>query len=236
MSDLTFRFKEFSVEHSRSSMKVGVDGVLIGAWSSVEGESGLDIGCGCGLIALMVVQRNSRASVLGIDIDEESVEESARNFANSPWSGRLKAKWKDFGNFVFREENEAEFDFVVSNPPFFTSGVTDPKTPREKARHMSALSLAMLIKGSERLLAQGGTLSVILPYDKLKEIKAVKELALERLCFVANKPGAKFKRIMAQFRKGEANQLAEELLYIRDEKGNYSEKYKALTSDFYLNF
>lgn len=229
-----FTFKQFKVCHGKSSMKVGVDGVLIGSWGEVEGARGLDVGCGCGLIALMAAQRNQAALVDAIDIDPQSAEEASENFRKSSWADRLKACLKDAMELA--EESFETYDFIVSNPPFFHSGIR-PASSREKARHLGNLSPQALITLAAKTLKPGGTLSMIFLYEDTEEIiKEAKKLEfwLERICLVADKPGKRPKRTMVHFRKGESVSCLEETLYIRDGEGQFTEAYKDLTKEFYL--
>lgn len=229
-----FTFKQFRVSHGKSSMKVGVDGVLIGSWGGVEGIRGLDVGCGCGLIALMAAQRNPTALVEAIDIDPQSVEEAGENFRMSPWAERLKARLRDAMELA--EETIETYDFIISNPPFFHSGIR-PASSREKARHLGNLSPQALITLASKTLKPGGTLSMIFLYEDTEEIigEANKQdLWLERICLVADKPGKRPKRTMVLMRKGKGSSCTEETLYIRDEDGQFTEAYRELTKEFYL--
>lgn len=234
-----FKFKEFAVAHSRSSMKVGVDGVLIGAWGSVEGSRGLDAGCGCGLIALMAAQRNKDCEVEAIDIDEESVAEAQLNFSRSPWTSRLVVRHVNINTLVENAEYIGKYDFILSNPPFFSAGLAELGTPREKARHEDTLSPLLLLEYSLKLLKKGGRLSMIFPFelaDYIKEIARQAGWGIQRICAVADKPGKTPKRMMVETVKGMPVETKKETLFIRDEKGEYSEEYKKLTGAFYLNF
>lgn len=236
-----FRFKQFEVHHGKSSMKVGVDGVLAGAWGSVVGEHGLDIGCGCGVIALMCVQRNPSCLVTAIDIDGPSAEEAAFNFSNSPWLSRLKAERQDAAAEGFLMENKGLYDFIVSNPPFFNSGVRNPETSREKARHQGTLSPEMLVSLSSTLLKESGTLTMIIPAEQIEDLtrtalKKTSGLSMEKVCLIADRPGKMPKRALVLLRKERESVLETTVLYIRNEDGEYSDEYKALTRDFYLKF
>lgn len=234
-----FQFKQFKVFHYRSSMKVGVDGVLIGAWGEIGGLRGLDIGCGCGLIALMALQRNSQCVVEGIDLDESSILEAGENFQKSPWSSRAILKQADAIEFAEVVENQEKYDFILSNPPFFRSGILAPSTSREIARHEGRLSPPSLLNLGYKLLKPGGTLSFIMPSTNWTET-AYQGMQLEKKCLVSDRPGKDPKRVMLTFRKEnkpcDIAEIATEFLEIRDSDGNYSEKYKKLTKDFYLLF
>lgn len=230
----TFRFKQFTLRHSRSSMKVGIDGVLIGAWGEVAGTRGLDIGCGCGLIALMAAQRNSRAEIKAIDIHRDSVDEAAENFLKSPWFNRLTALRIDAEDFAEDCCNHNRYDFILSNPPFYKAGISSPITPREKARHEGLLSPVKLIAIGERLLKPGGTLSLIMPFCNIHEIVGQHSIQIERLCRIADRPETVPKRIMVRLRKVEKSPITNEILFIRNSSGEYTEAYRTLTSAFYL--
>lgn len=234
-----FRFRRFSVSHYKSSMKVGVDGVLIGCWGNATGSKGLDAGCGCGLIALMCAQRNPLCSIDAVDIDAPSIEEAQYNFNNSPWSARLKAVHSDLSIMAGLAENAGKYDFIISNPPFFDSGIK-PVGSREIARHQSIFNPYSLIFYSSRLLKDNGTLSMILTYDGLKDLNSANGMLLERICIVSNKPDSIPKRAMVTLRKvgieDDSNKnVTEEFLMLRNNDGSYSEEYLSLTRDFYLN-
>ena len=172
-----FRFKKFEVSHSRSSMKVGVDGVLIGCWvRASEAGTILDVGTGCGVVALICAQRFPEASIRGIDIDAESVDEANFNFNNSLFSGRLQAEIKDFLEMPETER----FDLIISNPPFFSSGVKSVETAREKARHELSLPLSALIAKARRLMTDMGVLALVLPVDRFEDL--VEATRLYGLC------------------------------------------------------
>ena len=131
-----FRFKQFTVCDERSAMKIGTDGVLVGAWADVEDDWRiLDVGTGTGLIALMLAQRNASAKIVGIDISHEAVEEARDNFSRSPWATRLSAIEGDVCGF----EGSEKFDHIVSNPPYFVDSLHSPDALRTMARHTSSL-------------------------------------------------------------------------------------------------
>ncbi|MCH5240633.1 MAG: methyltransferase [Muribaculaceae bacterium] len=239
METSVFRFKEFRVEHSRSSMKVGVDAVLLGAWAvSIKKEPYiLDVGTGCGVIALMLAQRYPAATIQGIDIDEASISEAQTNINNSPWGSRLSAALKRFPEDILNSSQR--YDLIVSNPPFFDSGVKNPTTPREKARHQAALSPYSLIENSPSLLNTGGSLCMIIPYEILaKVMKLVEEkgLCVNKVCYVKNNIKRPVKRVMIEIgfpKEKEDNVEVEHLILF--ENGEPTPAYRALTGIFYLN-
>lgn len=238
MKDGLFQFKRFSVAHTHSSMKVGVDAVLIGAWADCSGDSILDVGTGCGVIALMMAQRNKHASILGIDVDEGSVDEATLNFLHSDWKERLEAKHISFSNLI--EEEDMRFDRIISNPPYFDSGIKDFTTSRIIARHQGELSPTELLRGGAIMLSDSGKLSMIVPSDFFEGLKVKGEMEglwLERACFVRGKPRKYPKRVMMEFCKNEkAKELLIENMIMFDDNGLPTEEYRALTHDFYLKF
>ncbi len=228
-----FRFKQFSVVNDRTAMKVGTDGVLLGAWCPVEGARRvIDVGTGCGVIALMIAQRNPDALIDGIDIDLPSIEEAGLNFARSPWENRLKAQQQDFNAMVA----DQRYDLVVSNPPFFTNGILPDGAARTTARHTLSLSYRQLIEGSERLLSDDGSLALISPTDAEREIieaAAFSSLPLRRLTRVIPVEGAAPKRTLWLLSRRNIP-YREDSLTITRADGTFTPEYTALTHPFYL--
>lgn len=230
-----FRFKQFSAAHSRSSLKIGVDGVLIGAWGTAVGKMGIDIGCGCGLIALMAAQRNPDAQIKGVDIDMPSIEEAGENFKASRWSGRLSAELADVIDESWLSDNNESYDFIISNPPFFNAGLKQLRTSREKARHEGRLSPKTLLDVAERILRPGGTLSMIMPAESLNDVTVSRRMKIHNICLVSDRQGKAPKRAMGIFYKDkDTEEIRIDRLYIHEEDGSYSESYRKLTSPYYL--
>lgn len=228
-----FRFKQFSVVNDRTAMKVGTDGVLLGAWCPVEGARRvIDVGTGCGVIALMIAQRNPDALIDGIDIDQPSIEEACLNFARSPWGDRLTAQQQDFNAIVA----DQRYDLVVSNPPFFTNGILPDGAARTTARHTLSLSYRQLIEGSERLLSDDGSLALISPTDAEREIieaAAFSSLPLRRLTRVIPVDGAAPKRTLWLLSRRNIP-YREDSLTITRADSTFTPEYTALTHPFYL--
>lgn len=248
MSTPYFRFKQFTVWHDRCAMKVGTDGVLLGAWAGASEPSEeasqsaetssikriLDIGTGSGLIALMLAQRFPNAIIDGIDIDPSAVLQAKDNFSASSFSTRLHA----YSSPLQEWQPQEKYDMIVSNPPYFSNSLLCPDDLRTKARHAESLSFAELLAHSNRLLTQAGTLSLVLPAEAEKAI--MKEARLQhlycvRLCRVhttANKPA---KRILVTFsHQTLATTLAPDMLCLSAPDHPRSPAYSALTQDFYL--
>lgn len=241
-----FRFKQFAVWHHRSSMKVGVDGVLIGCWTDLtEAKRILDVGTGCGLIALIMAQRSPYSEIIGIDIHEDSVMEARLNVESSPWKGRIKifnASFTD-NKTISEDWSRGKFDLLISNPPYFDSGVTVINTARERARHQSDLSPFSLLNGAKTLLNPEGSVSMVIPYDicdSVEEFARSSGFRLIRKCLVRGHNSAQYKRVLLQWRKSEKGSdmsvCKPEFLTLEISPGIPSQDYLKLCSDFYLKF
>ena len=146
MSNSYFQFKQFTVFHDRCAMKVGTDGVLLGAWTRTgQGCSILDIGTGTGLIALILAQRIPDARITAVELDREAALQAAENVRNSPWAARIEVVEADIRQYATRVSHP--FDIIVSNPPFFNSSLHSPSEARTQARHTDSLSYAELFQG-----------------------------------------------------------------------------------------
>ena len=229
-----FRFKQFAVEQDDVAMKVGTDGVLLGAWANCEGAKRiLDIGTGTGVIALQMAQRNSQAQIQAVEIDEAAAKRARANFDNSPWAERLEVE-----QTAVQEFNSAEkFDLIISNPPYFVDSLLPPDAKRSTARHTHDLSFEELDKAVCRLLANDGRFALILPTAEFEKYLTITHLYLARRCDVYPKVGADVKRVMAEFAKLETSDVKRETITIEQEKrGDYTDEYRTLTKDFYLKF
>jgi len=185
-----FQFKQFRIVQERSAMKVGMDGVLIGAWADVSDTANiLDVGTGTGLIALMMAQRSPLASIDAIEIDQQAFKESVLNVNESPWNDRIKVTCISFQEFLKRPEKK--YDLIISNPPYFSNGVKAPDLIRSRARHDDELPLNELIAGIAQLLNARGSAALILPVVSLAELRrtlVVSNLNLSRICHVKPNP------------------------------------------------
>ena len=231
-----FRFKQFEVHQQRSAMKVGTDGVLVGAWASVQPEDRaiLDIGTGTGLIALMLAQRNPEAKVIGVEIDAESAAQARENVDRSPWSDRVEIVESAVQEFATDER----FDLIVSNPPYFVDSLKCSDDSRTTARHTDSLSFAELMRSAARLLKPEGRFAVIVPAEAALSVIAAGSLHLLRRCDVMTKPTAGApKRVMLEFSPQFGGAAVRETLTIGDGTARgYSPEYRALTREFYLKF
>lgn len=214
-------------------MKVGTDGVLLGAWARGGGRI-LDIGTGTGLIALMMAQRFAGAHVTAVEIDGDAASQASANVAQSPFAGRIAVVESSIQEFC----PEGKFDSMVSNPPFFTGSMKNPDSQRATARHADTLSYSGLFAAVRRLLAGGGEFSAVIPDDCLAEFTAAAYLAhlvLARRCAIRTTPRKRPKRYLVAFRHDTdcvAAETDEQCLMRAD--GTRSEWYESLTGDFYL--
>ena len=232
-----FTFKQFHIGHSRCAMKVGTDGVLIGAWCRLPSSGRiLDIGTGTGLIAVMAAQRASGCMVTGIDIDAECVAQARDNAASSPWGGRIGIEQCALQEFFPTHR----FDAIVSNPPYFEESLLPPDARRTAARHTRSLTYAELVDGVVRLLDAEGRFSLILPAAESERFLSAAHgvLFLTRRCDVRTTLGSGVRRVMMEFAVSVPKLLPHiESLSIEDGGPmRYSGEYRALTRDFYLKF
>lgn len=239
MRQATFRFKRFAVLNDRAAMKVGTDGVLLGAWcpepEGVEDRAlrVLDVGTGSGLIALMLAQRCPTAAIDAIDIDPEAVVEARVNVANSPWAERIAVAEADFATMAVEAER---YDVVVSNPPFFV-GLQSPDARRAQARSSASLAPRQLVAQAAAMLRPGGRLAVVYPQAMKPELTALAiehGLSVERVTDVATRPGLPPKRFLAAFRKGPVPAPLFDTLTLEAPDHTRSPQYAALTAAFYL--
>jgi tRNA1Val (adenine37-N6)-methyltransferase len=232
-----FQFKQFTVWHNQCAMKVGTDGVLLGTWAPINDklQTILDIGCGSGLIALILAQRNPSAHITGIDIDEGAYNQSRYNFNKSCWNNRLEALHTSLQ--TFSSNRSTQFDLIVSNPPFFSKSLKAPCQARSTARHNDFLPLEILMVQSEKLLKETGSIALILPVtDQNNCVKCAERVGLYcvRSTTVYPKPGASAKRILMVFKKNFHPLTADELTIETITRGVYTPEFEALTQAFYL--
>lgn len=233
MSD-GFTFRQFYVQHTGCAMKVGTDGVLLGAWALLSTNSSpqtiLDIGTGSGLIALMLAQRFPSATITGIDIDADAVNQAAHNFAVSPWADRLKAIHCPL------QQMQGTYELIVSNPPYFVNSLLNPNMGRATARHTQSLSYVDLIHRGAELLSDTGAMSIILPAEAEKQILLLADeigLHPNRICSICSKPESAYRRIMITLSRM-SEPLSFESLTLEDDNHGRSDEYKELTKEFYL--
>ena len=226
-----FKFKQFSIIQEKSAMKVGTDGVLLGCWVSCEKATNiLDIGCGTGLIALMLAQRNSKSNIIGIEIDKIASAEAQLNISNSDWEERIRIKHTPLQYFI----SKLKFYLIVSNPPFFLQNKSQQSM--DIARHTNLLSFEELIDNVSNLLSKKGIFSVVVPKNSEEyfcKIARIHKLYCNRVCNVKGNEKSEVKRVMIEFSFIKSVVLTEHLT-IEIARHNYTSKYLQLCKDFYL--
>lgn len=236
MSKDCFSFKRFTVYQDRCAMKVGTDGVLLGAWAQ-GGKSVLDIGTGTGLVALMMAQRFPFSSVEAIDIDGECCIQAEENVANSPFLKYIHIYRASLQNF-FNENRQIYFDAIVSNPPYFVNSLKSPDGKRTAARHSDSLPFSVLLRISCEFLGEGGTLSVVLPIEARNGF--VTEafhlgLYVSREVKIRTTPKKDPSRVLLEFQKQFSSLPDATEVTLMELDGTRSSWYRQLTGDFYLD-
>lgn len=231
-----FKFKQFSINQDKATMKVGTDGVLLGAWVSLDTniQKILDIGSGTGVIGLMLAQRHSEAEIDAIEIEENAYEQSVENFENSDWNNRLFCYNTSLKEF--QKEVDEKYDLIISNPPFYNSTFKDLEAKKAIAKHTISLTYSDLLNSTSKLLSTKGTCAFIIPYDEESnfiEIAKGCKLYPKRITRVKGNKSAVFKRSLIQF-SIELSQTEISELTIEIERHVYTAAYKKLVQDFYL--
>lgn len=232
-----FQFKQFSIEQDRCAMKIGTDGVLLGAWTPIENNpyNILDIGTGTGIIALMLAQRSAAQQIDALEIDEEAYEQATDNFENSPWNDRLFCFHAGLDEFV--EEPEEEYDLIISNPPFYSENYKSNDDKRDLARFQDAMPFEELIEAADLLLSENGIFSVIIPFKEEENFIATakeNELYPIKITRVKGTPSTGTKRSLLAFCRNKNTITIEDELIIEIERHSYTPQYIELTKDFYL--
>lgn len=233
MSNSSFQFKQFTIRHDRCAMKVGTDGVLLGAWAQIDNSKRiLDVGTGTGLISLQLAQRTIDTEIVAIEIDEAAAGQACENIARSPWADRVKIICNDFRNF----QTEEKFDLIVSNPPYFIDALKCPDEQRRLARHTGELNYELLFSRSANLLKEQGRVSIIIPSEAENVVidTAWKyKLLLHNRLRVYTKPGKPCRRVLLTLGFQEKECIEQEIC-IETLHHQYTPEYIALTKDFYL--
>ncbi len=232
-----FHFKRFSLSDSLCGMKIGTDGVLLGSIAAGY-PSGriLDAGTGCGLIALMVAQKN-RGHITALDIDPLAIRQASQNVISSPWADRIRVIHSSLQEYS--QNSTRKYDLIVSNPPFFHNSLQSKCSQRNSARHSSLLAPEELIVAAKNLLSEEGKILLIIPAEQdnlFGELVHDQSLYITGRLWIIPAPGKSPKRLVIEI-SGSNHHLKENSLVIETrERHHYSDEYKKLTQDYYLNF
>lgn len=232
-----FNFKQFTVQQDKCAMKIGTDGVLLGAWCPVDNNpfSVLDIGAGTGILSLMLAQRSHAEQIDALEIDEDAYEQCVENFENSPWSDRLFCFHAGLDEFV--DEPEDEYDLIISNPPFYSENYKTDDSQRDLARFQDALPFEELVEAADLLLSENGIFAVIIPYkeeERFIDLCAQVELFPVKVTRVKGTHTTPIVRSLLAFKRYELSILTADELVIEISRHEYTDEYIELTKDFYL--
>ncbi|WBL25972.1 tRNA1(Val) (adenine(37)-N6)-methyltransferase [Zunongwangia sp. HGR-M22] len=238
MSKKSFQFKEFEVHQDRCAMKIGTDGVLLGAWVELPENlnSILDVGTGTGIIALMLAQRSPAQLIDALEIDENAYEQAVGNFEASDWGDRLFCYHAEFGEFVEEMQDEEKYDLIISNPPFYNADYKTTSKERDMSRFQDALPFELLLEGSTYLLSENGTLAVIIPKNQEESFLTTAEnfqLFPKKITYVKGNQDSEIKRCLVLLGFDNTKTEKDELT-IEIDRHQYTEAYKNLVKDFYL--
>lgn len=237
MANDYFRFKQFTVMQRNTAMRVGTDGVLLGAWADVSGATeALDIGTGTGIIAIMLAQRNSVLRIDAVELDKDSADEARMNASNSPWKERITVYHLSFMQYL--QDTDKSFDLIVSNPPYFNRSLKPSDRRREIARHSESLPYDQLLWGIADLLKSNGCFCGVFPYVEGSVFiaqAAARGLYCTQRVNVYSKPGNSPLRVLIRLEKRRLP-MVETDMAIHSADGSYTKEYRSLTADFYLKF
>jgi tRNA1Val (adenine37-N6)-methyltransferase len=237
MANSYFKFKQFTIYHDKCGMKVGTDGVLLGAWADIKNvKKILDVGTGTGLIAIMLAQRTN-AIIEAVELESNAFEQAKINISICPWNKRISLHNLSFQEYGF--SCQILFDLIICNPPYFENSLKSAKKNRNIARHTDTLSHNDLLTGAFKLLSENGRFAVIMPYAEgnkfIAEASGVGLYCIKRTSVKAA-PSSSIKRLLLEFSKI-PQKINDNLLIIgTDVINNYSDEYRQLSKEFYLAF
>ena len=235
MSNHYFRFRQFTIQQERCSMKVCTDSCILGAWTATRlkgSESVLDIGAGSGLLTLMLAQKN-QARFDAIELDQNAFEQATENIKQTPWSNAIQLIKGDVRRHPFTHP----YDFIITNPPFFESDLRSPAPEKNKARHDDALTFEELISVIPPLLKPGGAFSILLPFHRpnyFVKLASAKGFFLQEKLLIRQSPAHESFRSVLLFSATKSAAVFIQELAIRDENGRETADLLRLLKDYYL--
>lgn len=238
MPNTSFAFKQFVIKQDKCAMKVGTDAVLLGAWVMPnDSKLILDIGTGTGLIALMLAQK-TEALIDAIDIDENAVLQAKHNVLESKFSSQISVTHISLQNYS--QLNPKKYNLIVTNPPYFEQSLKPTDEQRSHARHADVLPFEELLDGVLNLLDEKGKFCLILPVLEAEKFRALAEkrgFYLSKLLRVKSRIDKDVdKRHLMQF-EIKPTEFSEETIAIElTVRHEYTDEYKELTKDYYINF
>ena len=232
-----FHFKQFSLYHHKSSMKIGTDAILLGVWTDVQySKTVLDIGSGSGIISLLIACR-SNAMVDAVEIDSASVKESRENFKNSDFSERLSVVQTNFIDYV--KTCKREYDLIISNPPFFSNSYKPKEQQRKDARHTETLSFEQLCDGVSKMLKPKGKFCVVIPQNeriKFLEVASLFNLYLQKQLSIHPKRKQTANRFNLQLGFEIPSEVQKESIDIRENDLTFTPQFVNLLKDYYIGW
>lgn len=235
MANQVFYFKQFHIHQDRCAMKVGTDGILLGAWAEVHGAKRLlDFGTGTGLLALMLAQRTtSESQIVAVELEESAFLQAKENIETSPWSKRIQICHQDI--LEFSQNCQDKFDVIVANPPYFKPALKCKNAQRELARYTTHQCHLDWLNAAERCLNPEGKIHFILPFEEGKKLQKQTALSCLRACEIITRAGKSPQRLLLTFSQNPMD-IQESQLIIYDEQNQYTPEFIELTKDFYLKF
>lgn len=235
MSNQYFQFKQFRIEQGNTAMKVSTDACIQGAWTPVLPfiKHVLDIGCGTGLLSLMLAQRNADIEMDAVEIDEQAYQQAKENIFHSPWKNRVHLFQADARNFSYTKK----YELIICNPPFFNNSLLGNNAERNIARHSLSLTQEELLEIIVANLSEQGYASVMLPlaeHETWNSIARQKGFKLQRRLVIRDTKQNKVTRVIARYSKNESSLIDEELIIHEPHRTKYSGKFIELMKPFYL--
>lgn len=234
MSNTYFQFKKFTIHQSNTPMKVGTDGVLLGAWTDIsKRDKILDVGTGTGLLSLILAQRNPKAFITAVEIDRDSYIQAKENIEQSIFKQRIELFHTSFQDYNATDK----YDLVICNPPFFKPTYLSGDEKRDVARQRINFEITDFFEFTFNITNEEGEVVVVYPFEQLEYITktaAAKKFFIKRQCLVKGNHNKPFKRVLLQFSKQEEKVELSELC-IENERHQYTDEFTELVKGFYLN-